>query len=283
MTTRSSTPSPSPSIGDTETETETTRSERFRTDGFTPVGSLLSDEEVDVYRNIYDRFLSGEIDCGAKRSDLGAGAEGRTATQVSGAQGKAPESITQIMWPSALCPELANLPLHERALNVARELAGDDLVLDFDMLIDKAPHTATPTPWHQDAAYWVDLPDTRAVSIWVALDAATPDNGCMWYLRGSHRAPLRPHRPAGSGGGALECPCSEAEPGAVPVPLAPGEGAAHGGGTLHYSRGNSTERHRRAYILNYRSADMIRLEREQGMDHGLHNNERTVRNTSATR
>ncbi|WP_406500020.1 phytanoyl-CoA dioxygenase family protein [Streptomyces sp. NBC_00846] len=182
------------------------------------------------------------------------------------------------MWPSALHPELGDMPLHQWALKVARELVGDDM--DFDMLIDKAPQSGTPTPWHQDAGYWVDLPDTRAVSIWVALDTSTVDNGCMWYVQGSHKTSIRPHRPAG--GGAIECDCSEDEPGATPVPLNPGEAAAHGGATLHYSRGNTTDSHRRAYILNYRSSVMIQLERDQGMDHGLSNNERTVRNTAAT-
>ncbi len=255
------------------TRAASTSTEAFATDGFAPLGALLSATEVEAYRTIYDRFLSGEIDAGAKRSDLGAGAPRRDGVT---------ENITQIMWPSALYPELLDLPLHARGLALARELAGDDLILDFDMLIDKGPHTEVPTPWHQDAAYWIELPDTRAVSIWVALDEATLANGCMWYVRGSHHTPIRPHWPAGTGGGALECTCSESEPGATPLPLAPGEAAAHAGGTLHYSRGNTTSGHRRAYILNYRPAAMIELERASGMDHGLTDNQRTVRNPGAT-
>ncbi|MFE7244692.1 phytanoyl-CoA dioxygenase family protein [Streptomyces sp. NPDC057580] len=254
------------------TAPQRTRQETFTADGYAPTGPLLTPDEVDTYRALYDRFLSGDIDARDKRSDLGAG---------SGTPGGATENITQIMWPSALHPQLLDMPLHERALAVSRELAGDDMVLDFDMLIDKAPHTNTPTPWHQDAAYWVDLPDTRAVSIWVALDQATVDNGCMWYVQGSHHTPIRPHRPAGTGGGAIECVCSENEPGATPVPLHPGHAIAHAGATLHYSRGNTTGSHRRAYILNYRSAAMIQVERDHGMDHGLSNNQSTVRNTGA--
>lgn len=248
------------------------RTTTFHQDGYALTGELLSPAEVDQYRAIYDRSLSGGIDCGDKRSDLGAGSARST---------DAAENITQIMWPSALHPQLLELPLHERALAVARELIGNDAVLDFDMLIDKAPHTGVSTPWHQDAAYWVGLPDTRAVSIWVALDESTLDNGCMWYVRGSHETPLRAHWPAGTGRGAIECECSEDEPGATPVPLAPGHAAAHAGGTLHYSRGNTTDGHRRAYILNYRPAEMVRMEREQGMDHGLEENVRTVRNSAA--
>jgi phytanoyl-CoA hydroxylase len=244
----------------------------FDEDGFACTGELLSAAEVETYRALYDRFLSGEIDCGPKRSDLGAGAARRDGVV---------ENITQIMWPSALHPPLLALSLHRRALDLARRLIGEDAVLDFDMLIDKAPGSAVATPWHQDAAYWLDLPDPRAVSVWVALDESTVDNGCMWYVRGSHRTPIRPHWPAGTGGGAIECACSEDEPGATPVPLPPGHAVAHAGGTLHYSRGNSTDGHRRAYILNFRPAAMVDLERERGMDHGLANNERTVRNTAA--
>lgn len=254
-------------------ETRSTLAETFRRDGFVATGRLLSPAEVETYRQIYDRFLSGEIDAGPRRSDLGSGSE----TSRAGV-----ENITQIMWPSALHTEVLRQPLHERCLVLARDLIGADAAFDFDMLIDKAPGTATPTPWHQDAAYWPDLPDTRAVSFWVSLDHAGLNNGCMWYVRGSHRAPLRPHRPAGSGGGALECDCTEAEPGATPAPLMPGEAAAHAGGTLHYSRGNTTtDQHRRAYILNYRPAAMIQLERQQGMDHGLERSERKVRNRAA--
>ncbi len=251
---------------------ETGLAERFERDGYVVIDNLLSSDEVAQYRAIYDRFLSGEIEAGDKRSDLGAGSDRTTAA----------ENITQIMWPSALHPELLRLPLHARALEIARQLIGDDAELDFDMLIDKAPGSSTPTPWHQDAGYWIDLPDDRAASIWVSLDPATLDSGCMWYVAGSHRGPVRPHRPAGKGGGAIECEGSEDEPGATAVPLVPGAAAAHAGRTLHYSRGNSTaDSHRRAYILNFRPAAMIALEREQGMDHGQTDNVRVVRNPGA--
>ncbi len=246
----------------------------FREDGFVFAGTLLSADDVDAYRAIYDRFLTGEIESGDKRSDLGS-----HAPRADGAEAGV-ENITQIMWPSALHPPILELPLHERGLALARELIGEDAMLDFDMLIHKAPNTGVPTPWHQDAAYWIDLPDTRAVSIWVALDDAGPDNGCMWYVQGSHTRPLRPHRPT-SDGKNIECDCSEDEPGATAVPVTAGQGIAHSGTTLHYSRGNTSDRVRRAYILNYRPEAMIRLEREQGSDHGLNDNERKVRNAGA--
>jgi len=243
----------------------------FNRDGFCLIEDLLSPAEVATYIATYDKFLDGTIDCGEKRSDLGAGADLANTGKT--------ESITQIMWPSALVPVLREAVYHHRARKVIQGLLGEDIELDFDMLIEKAPNSNTATPWHQDCAYWIDLPDKRAASIWLALDEATIDNGCMWYVPGSHKGLIRPHRPAGSRGGALVCDADESE--GVAIPLKPGSAVIHAGATLHYARGNSTNGHRRAFILNYRPAAMIALEREQGMDHGLTVNERGVRNIKA--
>ena len=224
-------------------------------------GCLLPGE-VEGLRAVYDDILQGRVEgVGKHRYDLGAGAPRRL---------DAVENVTQVMWPSDLCPQLREHPLRSRALQLVAALHGDEVdqwSFDFDMLIAKAPHTDTPTPPHQDQAYWCELPDKRAVSIWVALDDATLENGCMWYGRGTHLLPLRAHRRAGANpNAALECDATEDE--MTPVPLAAGGAALHAGRTLHYSRGNSTPRQRRAYILNFRPAAMVAHERAAGFDHG---------------
>ena len=162
--------------------------------------------------------------------------------------------------------ELLASPAYERALEIVRQLLGDDMAFDFDMLIDKAPGTETPTPFHQDMAYWVDLPDQRAA------DAGLPWTKPPWTTAACGSCRVRIDCRCGSiagtasGGGALECDGNEAE--CVPVPLAPGSCTFHNGGVVHYSRGNSTAGHRRALIINFRPEAMIRLERERGFDHG---------------
>ena len=134
--------------------------------------------------------------------------------------------------------------------------------------IDKAPHTKTPTPFHQDQAYWPDLEDTNAVSVWVSLDHALLASGCMWYGPGTHRGAPCPHARCAEGvaGAALQCVGSEEE--CVYMELPPGAAGLHAGGTLHYSRGNNTGGHRRAYIMNFRPYTMICALRSQGFAHG---------------
>jgi ectoine hydroxylase-related dioxygenase (phytanoyl-CoA dioxygenase family) len=227
--------------------------------GYLKIENLLFPAEVEEYLNIYDQFLSGKIEVGANRSDLGA--------HLGGSKGV--ENITQIMWPSEFLPGLLNMAYHQRALAISKELMGADAEMDFDMLINKAPGTATITPWHQDEAYWVKVPDTRAASCWLTLDQATIENGCMWFVPGSNLKEVRPHQYAAKKGGALQCDASEDE--AVAVELSPGSCTFHHGRTLHYSRGNGTGSQRRAFIINFRLQEMIRLERAQGFDHGKNN------------
>jgi ectoine hydroxylase-related dioxygenase (phytanoyl-CoA dioxygenase family) len=241
----------------------------FNTNGYLVIPNVISAREVEGYKTIYNKFLDGTIDTGKNRSDLGDGLGNSKGT----------ENITQIMWPSDFAPELLNMEYHLRTAALAKAIYGEDMEMDFDMLINKAPFTNTPTPWHQDAAYWINMPDKRALSCWLALDDATVNNGCMWYVPGSHLQPLRGHAYAGKAGGALKCEASEAE--GVFVELQPGSCVMHHGGTLHYSRGNTTDQMRRALITNFRPADMIALERRHGFDHGRAGNaaDRTVRNS----
>jgi len=240
-----------------------TPQQRFAQNGFLIVHNLLSEHEIETYRRIYEDFLSGKFDTSERRSDL------------SGNNSDGPERIVQIMRPSDLMPSLLDESLHRRTLEMAKSLIGEDAALDFDMMIDKSPFSDAPTPWHQDEAYWPNLPDKRALSCWVALDDARMENGCMWYVPGSHLEPLRIHKQTGKGG-ALECPGSEAE--AVPAEIKKGSCVWHHGRTAHYSRGNSTPDRRRAFILNFRPYAMIELERSMGYNH-LGN--RTVKNEEA--
>ena len=231
----------------------------FDNEGYLVFENLISPQEVKYYSRQYNFFLNNTIDASRYRSDL------------SGSKEKA-EKITQIMVPSRLVPELLIKSIHIKSLQIARELLGDDIELDFDMLINKSPYTDTPTPWHQDVAYWMDMPDKRAASCWVAIDATYKENGCMWYVPKSHLNPVLPHVRTGNQG-ALRCEGSEED--AVCIALKPGSCVFHQGGTLHYSRGNSTKDNRRALITNFRPKAMIELERKHGVDH---TGERNVKN-----
>jgi phytanoyl-CoA hydroxylase len=237
------------------TNFEITRSDIdfFEENGYLVIRNLIEAETIQEYRKIYNDFIEGKIDVGSNRRDLKGEEKDSKA-----------ESITQIMVPSKHLAELKTTLYYEKITTIARKLLGNDLEIDFDMFINKPPFSNSITPWHQDCAYWIDMPDKRAISDWMQLDKATLDNGCMWYVPKSHKLVMRKHESTAKNG-ALVCQGDEAE--AKYIELEPGSVVLHHGATVHYSRGNSTNSQRRAMIVNLRPKSMINFERERGFDH----------------
>jgi len=58
------------------------------------------------------------------------------------------------------------------------------------MVIFKQPHIGGEVRWHQDATYLITDPPC-VTGLWVAMEDAHRDNGCLWVQPGGHRTPLR--------------------------------------------------------------------------------------------
>ena len=110
--------------------------------------------------------------------------------------------------------------------------------------------------WHQDEAYWQDsFPRQRRVSLWMPLQDATPDNGCLRVVPGSHSHAVVPHLSRTSRDhGACRLSFAhglEELPGAIEIPVRAGDLIIFSSRLQHSSRGNHTDQHRRAFILTY--------------------------------
>jgi phytanoyl-CoA hydroxylase len=82
---------------------------------------------------------------------------------------------------------LHRIATHPRLLDLAQRLIGAQPGIFEDKALIKPPRVGREKPWHQDHAYW-NLPlDAHVVTVWIALDAATVDNGCLYVIPGSHR------------------------------------------------------------------------------------------------
>ena len=69
---------------------------------------------------------------------------------------------------------------------MVEQLIGEDIILWGTTIFGKPAHGGKATPWHQDGAYYPIRP-LETLSIWIALDDAVPDNGCMRFIPGSHK------------------------------------------------------------------------------------------------
>jgi len=72
---------------------------------------------------------------------------------------------------------------------VANALFNDPRLLQ-SMYICKNAHIGGEVNCHQDSTFIYTEPQT-CIGFWVALEDATPQNGCMWAEKGGHKAPLR--------------------------------------------------------------------------------------------
>ena len=115
--------------------------------------------------------------------------------------------------------------------------------------------------WHQDE-HFIPTRDRSLTAVWIALDDATIDNGCLWVIPGSHkRGVLYPDREQEDESfdctrEAYDFPYSDGD--AIPVNIPSGAAVIFNGYLLHRSLKNSGERgYRRALVNHYMSAESL--------------------------
>ena len=73
---------------------------------------------------------------------------------------------------------------------VLRDIGYNMPLLWQTMYIFKQPHIGGKVRWHQDGSYLISDPST-VTGIWIAIEDANRDNGCLWVQPGGHRSRLR--------------------------------------------------------------------------------------------
>lgn len=115
--------------------------------------------------------------------------------------------------------------------------------------------------WHQDE-FFIPTRDRSLTAVWIALDDATVENGCLWVLPGSHRrGVIYPARDQDDPRfdcttEAYDFPYRDAD--AVPVEIPAGTALIFSGYLLHRSLENSGQHgYRRALANHYMSAESL--------------------------
>lgn len=78
----------------------------------------------------------------------------------------------------------------DKLKQLSMELGLERALLVQSMYIFKQPHIGGEVQPHQDGTFLACEPDTM-IGLWVALEDATVDNGCLWVIPGGHTTPLR--------------------------------------------------------------------------------------------
>ncbi len=212
----------------------------YHRDGYLTLDAITTPEEVAWLREVYDRLFAAHAgrDVGDQFDLAGTDAEGE------------PAALPQILNPSRYASELKEGLYRVNALAVARQLLGPQAEFRGEHAIFKPARTGAETPWHQDEAYWDPTLEYESLSVWIPLQEATLENGCMQFVPGSHRQEVVAHHsihhdPRIHG---LEVDTVDASQ-AVACPIPAGGATIHHNRTLHYTGPNTSDIPRRAYIL----------------------------------
>ncbi len=145
-----------------------TLASQFDQDGFVTIPNLFSRAEVaEIKREIQrvleevktEKIQEGQSPEKALRTGVYVGLAGRSAF-------------------------FRHLVADERLLDVLEVIMGANIEFLSDKVVFKNFKTDFPSPWHQDWPYWHG---SHKLSVWVALDDAGADNGCLKLLSGSHK------------------------------------------------------------------------------------------------
>jgi hypothetical protein len=94
-------------------------------------------------------------------------------------------AVLAIHFPHKISPRMRRMLFHPAITGVLQQIIGPDVKCMQSMLFVK--NAGKPgQAWHQDETF-IPTHDATLTGVWIALDDATVDNGCLWVQPGSHR------------------------------------------------------------------------------------------------
>lgn len=157
--------------------------ETYESDGYLAIAGFFDRAEVAAALAGMVRLIDGKAP-GFRGLQFEAGARKLLATAAPEAKQDYVRKLTGFTQFDA---DLHAIATHPRLLAIVRRLIRAEPAIFEDKALIKPPRLGREKPWHQDHAYW-NLPlDARVVTVWIALDAATEANGCLYLIPGSHR------------------------------------------------------------------------------------------------
>lgn len=208
----------------------------YNENGYVMPIRIFDDQEIAEHRRYFDRLLE-------KHTREGGDSYSLRRMQV-------------------YCQPLWDIITNPKILDCVEDILGPNIVAWGSQYFCKLPGDGKPVSWHQDASYW-PLTPAHTVTLWLAIDDADRENGCMEVIPKTHTL------------GHLEFDMSGADENSVlpqkikgieqygaPVcfELKAGEISLHADMLVHGSEPNNSNRRRCGLTVRYAAADVHSLD-----------------------
>lgn len=131
---------------------------QYRREGYTLCPELLGREELAKFTQFVNAYVERET-----------------------AKGRRPEHLDM---PHLDEPGFLEYCSSPTILDAVERFIGPNVVLFASHIICKAKGDGLEVPWHQDGIYW-DLEPMNVITLWLAIDPSTEENGCMRVIPGT--------------------------------------------------------------------------------------------------
>jgi phytanoyl-CoA hydroxylase len=148
-------------------------------------------------------------------------------------------------------PALKMAAMNRRLHTLLDQLLGTGRVLFQEMALIKPPHIGSEKPWHQDASYFRVTDPGLIAGVWIALDPALRQNGCIEVVSGSHLlGPVAHHHENDFNRCRILDEHLRAQE-RVAIEMQPGDALIFHALLHHYTAPNTSELRRRAIQFHY--------------------------------
>ncbi len=221
--------------------------ESYQNNGFIVIEDFLSREELEYWREAVTTAVGERGGRKIPGKDIKIG-ESDGINEDAAYFGKVFDQLLNL-WQTN--QQVKELMLDHRIGKMAAELAGvDGIRVWHDQALIKRPW-ANPTAWHLDTPFW-SFSDRNAISIWIALDNATLENGCLFFIPGSHKQTGFDKITIGRNmDGIFDVYPRLRTATPVAAPMKAGSCSFHNGLTIHGANANMTSGFRRAMTCAY--------------------------------
>ena len=203
--------------------------EVYRRDGFLVVRQLYGPEEMAAWKARVQAILQAE---GSVDNPSGV----------------------RVWMVDRLDPYLRERMRDDHVAQILMRVIGPEVEFLSVKAVYKNAQTSFASPWHQDWFYWSGA---HKLSVWIALDDATPENGCLRLIPGSHRRAFEMRQvDDGHGFGRRIGEEMLKDLPAVTVPARRGDAVFFHDLTVHGSHPNASGADRWCFISTYRDASV---------------------------
>lgn len=217
--------------------------EQYHRDGYLGISSVLSQVQLSQARAVMDEFV--ELARNMVEDEPPIILEKNHSAEAP--------RIQRIEYPVKAHECFDAIMRSPQVLDIVAALLGPDVRYHSSKINVKAPSGGTAVEWHQDYAFFPHTNDDL-LTVGIALDDSTLENGCLLVVPESHREPMLSHHQGDVFVGAVNCDLID--DGSVrPVVTPAGGMSVHHSRMLHASAPNLSTQSRRLFLITYTAAD----------------------------